>query len=413
MLSRAHVALLLIPLGSAALLVNACVGDEPNVAVGTVPDGSASPEGSTSPDGSASPDPDAGCDKTACGGACVDLSMDPAHCGACDNDCGGGACQAGVCQPVTIAANVDQPISLAVQGNAVVWLRHGAVESSPIGGSTKPKMLTGEGDTFPRSGVNNSKKLAGRLVATTAQDVFWAGETLPNSNSVRIFKCSLVGCTFGVPSVFHDPAGEQVGQLVTEGTKLLFTQRFGGVRECDATGATCASSIELSGSSGDQEYGLAADGQRIYFTMTGEGGLYACPHSGCGNSPPLLAAPAWHVASFAGTAYFSTDGRIASCAGTGCAGAPTELAVGQDPAAPVAADGVGVYWLRAGSGGDGGAPDGEVLMCKLPSCAGGPRVLAAGQALPSSLAVQDGFVYWANRGVPGTAKSGSIMRVKR
>ncbi|HVY48488.1 MAG TPA: FG-GAP-like repeat-containing protein, partial [Minicystis sp.] len=43
--------------------------------------------------------PSCATNETACGGACVDLAHDPAHCGACDRACGAGqACSFGACE---------------------------------------------------------------------------------------------------------------------------------------------------------------------------------------------------------------------------------------------------------------------------------------------------------------------------
>ncbi len=45
--------------------------------------------------------------QSACGEACVDLTTDPASCGACGHDCGGGTCAARKCQPVEVADKAD------------------------------------------------------------------------------------------------------------------------------------------------------------------------------------------------------------------------------------------------------------------------------------------------------------------
>lgn len=395
-----------------------CVGDDAPAPVTTDGSTPGADTGTTSPDTGTSSggDAEAGCTKTVCTSGCVDLQSDPANCGACDNDCGGGQCQAGVCQAVAVASGVDEPVSVAVAGNAVFWLRAGALERCPITGCATTSKVTGEGETYPAS---YTSKVNGRLVATTATDVFWIGRNAPSGNILHVYKCPLAGCAFGTPTDFHQaPSGEQLGQIATQGTNVYFTHKFMGVQTCDGTQQTCPTPPTITGTGGDQEYGLAVDSQRVYYTYTfsagNGGGLFSCPFGGCGSAPAAMADPAWHIAWFAGTIYINAYGKISSCISTGCSGTPTELATGQEQTAPVAADGTGVYWIKQGNyAADAGASNGEVLMCRLPSCAGGPRVLATGQAAPNSLAVQDGFVYWANRGREGTAKSGSIMRVKR
>ena len=69
----------------------------------------------TNPDATTMMDPDAGMADTGpmpctsprvmCGNDCVDLQIDPAHCGMCGRDCGGGTCSAEVCQPFDYYVN--------------------------------------------------------------------------------------------------------------------------------------------------------------------------------------------------------------------------------------------------------------------------------------------------------------------
>lgn len=45
--------------------------------------------------------------QVACDGTCVDALQDPAHCGACDRNCLGGTCTAGVCGAVVLATGFN------------------------------------------------------------------------------------------------------------------------------------------------------------------------------------------------------------------------------------------------------------------------------------------------------------------
>ncbi len=170
-------------------LVPACVGDDPVTAAATPAEDGGAPlrEGGPGPGADAGPGDgggdDATCTKTTCGAACVDLTSDALHCGACDNSCGGGLCTNKECQPSGVASAVDDPVSVTVTPNAVVWLRQGAIESCPtLGGCATPKKITQEGETFPGALTD---KVSGRLVAATSSDVVWIGRNAPTSNAVR------------------------------------------------------------------------------------------------------------------------------------------------------------------------------------------------------------------------------------
>ncbi|WP_437946318.1 hypothetical protein WME98_36580 [Sorangium sp. So ce296] len=76
--------------GACSLLADSALSDKPS-------EGGAGAPGSTSTGGCAPDCPADAC----CGGACVDLSQDPGHCGACGNACGAGeSCCDGECTSV-------------------------------------------------------------------------------------------------------------------------------------------------------------------------------------------------------------------------------------------------------------------------------------------------------------------------
>jgi hypothetical protein len=54
-----------------------------------------------------------------CQGACADTSRDANNCGACGHDCLGGACQAGLCQPLTLASGQGNLRRIVVDASSV------------------------------------------------------------------------------------------------------------------------------------------------------------------------------------------------------------------------------------------------------------------------------------------------------
>jgi hypothetical protein len=81
----------------------------------------------TAADGGGAPLPgdDAGGTGADAGGHAADcdanLADDPAHCGRCDRDCAGGACQSGSCAPAAIVSS-DAPIrALGISTSYLVW----------------------------------------------------------------------------------------------------------------------------------------------------------------------------------------------------------------------------------------------------------------------------------------------------
>ena len=67
-----------------------------------------------------------------------------------------------------------------------------------------------------------------------------------------------------------------------------------------------------------------------------------------------------------------------SCAAGGCNQTPTVLASSQDLPAPIAVDGINVYWGNTGPSG------GTLMKCAVGGCAGGPTLVATGLAAPGA-----------------------------
>jgi hypothetical protein len=59
-----------------------------------------------------------------CSGTCTSLATDPSNCGGCGQDCGGGSCVAGMCQPVQIATQAFAS-SMALVGSEMYTTSRG------------------------------------------------------------------------------------------------------------------------------------------------------------------------------------------------------------------------------------------------------------------------------------------------
>jgi hypothetical protein len=72
-------------------------------------------------DGDGDPGPMCSPEETECGGECANLDEDAAHCGACNHDCLGGACNAGTCEPVQLADGKGRLFMVHVDQNHVYY----------------------------------------------------------------------------------------------------------------------------------------------------------------------------------------------------------------------------------------------------------------------------------------------------
>lgn len=353
------------------------------------------------------PDQGPPCAKTKCGSLCVDTQTSGDHCGKCDHSCGGGACAAGVCQPVSIATKLDVPFGVTVSGNAVFWARLNRLSRCPKTGCTgAPTKLTDEvaPPTLPAGPY-------GSLMVADGKNVFWLNKgTAGSYNMVK--RCAVAGCTTTSATILANPY-QDMRQLVRDSTNLYWLVKYGGVYKL-ALSAGPGSGKYVSGSGADQEYGLALNATHLFVASTlipaSGGGAYACALTGCSGAKTILFTPAKLVAAHGTTLYGTSSDKVVSCAAAGCGGSPKVLASGQLDVTAILADAQGVYWAVRGSG---TAADGFICMCSLPSCTGGVRSLATGQAAPVGLALDTDFIYWVNTGLTGKADTGSVLRVRR
>lgn len=109
-----------VAVGLGAATMAACVGDDP---AKTSPGTEAGADAPTVAVDGALPDaplPDAS----------GDAGEDPRNCGAPGHDCQGGACVAGKCQAVVIAATQKRPVQVVVDGDTLYWVNAGSLDTA-------------------------------------------------------------------------------------------------------------------------------------------------------------------------------------------------------------------------------------------------------------------------------------------
>ena len=256
-------------------------------------------------DGDALPDtppeahvPDAG----GCDGSAAALAMDPMNCGRCGHDCLGGDCASGVCQPITLAMEVEDAMALALDDGHVYWTTDGAgyVRRVAKDGGTVATLASGQDFAW--------------TIAVDTTTAYW----VTNEND----------------------GGGGIHSAAEVGGALTALSTIGGV-------------------------GVAVDTASVYWAdgaMSGH--IWSVAHDGGGATALASNLPMpWRIALDATSVYWTEPdaGRVRKVPLGG--GDPTTLASGLQEPTAIAVDGADAYWTDAQSGSvsrvpiGGGAPE--------------------------------------------------------
>jgi hypothetical protein len=332
-------------------------------------------------------------------GPCGDTTSSSANCGRCGHDCLGGMCEAGVCQPVTLAAMSIKPSAIAVDDASVYW-------TDPTNGVLmQADKATGNNqvELFTTSSASNNRIQAPQYLTIDATNLYVA-----DSTTGYIVSCAIGGCGGNPTTVALLNAGSSYpGPLAVDAT-YVYAANVGQdtVWRAVKTGGMAPQMVTSTVDGGATPYAVGVDTTSVYFTNF-DGTVQKAPLAG--GPATLLATGAQAYAGGIwvanGTVYFTNAadpaGTVNSVPAAGGAGS-TIIQASQHTPVDVKADANNLYWVDQGS--NPGYNDGSVLMCPLTSCTA-PTVLASGQLYPVAIAVDATGVYWASEG-PNTTVGG-------
>lgn len=177
----------------------------------------------------------------------VDLISDPHHCGACDNDCGGGSCTEGSCHPVTVLAEgLPDSSTVAVDPTFVyVATSQGIQRVAKTGGAL---------ETFAPS---LSEGLDAAPLAADASGVYWV-----DLDESQLLTATAPG---QAPTVVASGLGIPLAPLLLDATYVYWMDVEGG----EASGSGDTSNIWRAPKSGGGQAELVSNLSSTQFYLSG------------------------------------------------------------------------------------------------------------------------------------------------
>jgi hypothetical protein len=321
--------------------------------------------GSTTTESGEDPSSEASSSTTglACG---ADLQSDPLHCGACDHDCLGGACEGGACRAVVLADDIAFPEGIAATASTVFVSADDGVFAVPQqGGATVA--ITGS---------------LARGVAVDDQRVYFALLIDEVIGSAALDGSDL--------QILATTAGSLPWAIALTASEVVWVGAD-GVRRVAKTGGLVEILAQPDPPEAYVPQGLVVRDDAAYWANN-EGTLLRVSLQG---GLPDAVATAFSTVGLAATSTHLYTVEVSAAGGTGSVsrvplrgGALEALMNGQSGTWKLAADDESIYWLA-----DTDRPDAALL--RMPLRGGPATVLATELDHPLALAVDDEAIYFS------------------
>jgi hypothetical protein len=200
--------------------------------------------------------PSADCNGDPTDGCEADLGSDPANCGKCNVDCGGGACSSGVCsEPPVVLANGRSPRLLKLNSTGVFFA---ALNATPTGGAIY--RAAKDGSSVAPVTAESSILPAG--LAVNDVSVFWTEseytciDCFPDWG--RVCSAPAMG---GAPILLAETAGATPTKAVVDETHIYWNE-YPHIKRAPIGGGNAEAIID-----GGARYNeLVIDKTRVYWT---------------------------------------------------------------------------------------------------------------------------------------------------
>jgi hypothetical protein len=313
---------------------------------------------------------------------CEQALSDAEHCGECGRDCKGGACSAGVCQPVTLATGLNNPSALAVTSGLVYVATNHQDCSSGTTCSTVRELRS-----VPKTGG------APTTVLGKSGDIY----DLDVGDSETLYFASS-GDLYSLHQGQTSPAklGDADAKVAAADSTSVYFPSNGRLSRLSVTGGAASDLVQ----NGVRDWNVALQGASVIFVGSANGDtIFSVPKAGGTPALVVAAGKVWGMAVDTQNVYW-TDGssagsvKMAPLAG----GSSTTVATGLPRPENVAADGGNVYWWQRDAG--------ELMRA---ASAGGAAVKLydRGKGTSAVLAVEGDHVYFVE------ADSKTLFRIAK
>jgi hypothetical protein len=324
-----------------------------------------------------------------CGGACVDSDIDPANCGACGHDCLGGACAAGVCQPITLATGQARPWCMTMDATSVYWTNYdgGTVMRVSLDGAIRTTVASGGSEPY--------------ALAVDSQYVYWT-----DANASILWRSPLDGGGMDGGAKMQLYAGAYPGNLlrgvaVARGV-VYWADDNKGIFAVPTTGGSPVT-VSATGPNTrhvDVACHVALDATNVYWLADFPVGVDSAPLSG---GPPtmLVGVPSnlgdtWGIAVDSQRVYFGENQKALVFSVPRGGGAANMLVTGAGYPQGMTVYGDRLYWADSGG-----------TIRSVPVQGGSQTLHAVGQQGPTDVTVDAKAIYWINEA------GGSVMKVAK